>query len=156
MISERLASALQPTILFGNCRILDDNGQLWGINKPCNCDLISWLLPEGESLIPVNPVQYFYTSDLHNLVGYFDETEEYVMDIDFLFRAVGSANCLYVDRLFGNFRLISGTKTLGDIKDGKSEERLIELRKNYIRKLPLRTRIRYELRSILNSTSLKR
>ena len=151
VVDEVLHSAGRPAILVGNCSIWDDCGKLWGTNKPVTCDLIEWLLPGGDILIPVNPVQYFYTSDLHFLIGDFDEREHYVMDIDFLFRAVSIARCYYIDQLFGNFRLISGTKTLSDMKAGRSEERFCKLRSSYVASLPLRTRFRYEIRRIRSS-----
>jgi glycosyltransferase involved in cell wall biosynthesis len=154
VVDEILHSAACPAILFGNCSIWDACGNLWGTNKPVTCDLIEWLLPGGEVLIPVNPAQYFYTSDLHSLVGDFDEREDYAMDIDFLFRAVRIAKCYYEDQLFGNFRLISDAKTALDMKAGTFEERFCKLRSSYVASLSLRNRLRYEVRRIRSSIQL--
>jgi glycosyltransferase involved in cell wall biosynthesis len=138
----------KPSILFGKCVIWDDMSQIWGIHEPKLIDVVEWLLPDGERLIPVNPVQYFYSSEIHSLIGYFDEDEHYVMDLDFLFRAIQVANNRCVNRVFGNFRLISGTKTLSDIQASTAEARFLRLRRKYIGNLSLRTRLAYESKRI--------
>jgi len=147
-VSDLLRQMEAPAILFGNCIIWNDSGEIWGVNKPKVMDIVEWLLPDGDGFIPVNPVQYFYTSDLHSLVGCFDEDEHYVMDMDFLFRAVQVANCHYIDRLFGNFMLIRGTKTLSDIQASTADARSLRLRRRYINSLPFRMRLMYEIKRI--------
>jgi glycosyltransferase involved in cell wall biosynthesis len=133
-----------PSILFGNCVIWNDKSEIWGVHEPKLIDVVEWLLPDGEGLIPVNPVQYFYSTDVHSLIGYFDEDEHYVMDMDFLFRAIQVAKHRYINRVFGNFRLISGTKTLSDIQASTADARLLRLKHKYIGNLPLRMRLIYE------------
>src|SRR5262245_22515083 len=96
-VSHLLKSMETPSMLFGNCNILDDVSATCGVSKPSVLDIVEWLLPQGDEFIPVNPVQYFYTSDIHSLIGYFDESDHYTMDMDFLFRAIPVANCCYVD-----------------------------------------------------------
>jgi len=136
----------RPAMLFGNCLAWNDAHEVRFENKPRLLDLIEWLLPDGDAFIPVNPVQYFYTTDIHSAVGYFDEDEHYVMDIDFLFRAIPVAHCQYVDRLFGHFLLVTGTKTLSDIEAGTADDRFMQLKLRYLQALPLRVRLLYELK----------
>jgi hypothetical protein len=152
IVVDLLGQMKAPAILFGNCNIWNDSGEKWGVNKPGVLDLVEWLLPGGDGFIPVNPVQYFYTSDLHSSIGYFAEDEHYVMDMDFLFRAVQVANCQYIDRVFGNFMLIRGTKTLSDIEASTAPARFSKLKRKYIHTLPLRMRLIYEMKKVARST----
>jgi glycosyltransferase involved in cell wall biosynthesis len=147
-VSDLFQELRPPAILFGNCIAWNESGEIRFVNKPEVLDLVEWLLPEGDRFIPVNPVQYFYTSDLHPLIGNFDENEHYVMDMDFLFRAVQVANCRYIDRLFGHFRLIPGTKTLADIQAATADARFLCLKRKYVKSLPFRTRLVYEMKRI--------
>jgi glycosyltransferase involved in cell wall biosynthesis len=152
-VSSEFRDMREPSILFGNCVIWNDMSEIWAVHEPKLIDIIEWLLPDGESLIPVNPVQYFYTADVHSLIGDFDEDEHYVMDTDFLFRAIQVANHRCVNRVFGNFRLISGTKTLSDIQASTAEARFMRVRRKYIRNLPLRMRLAYESKRIARQLS---
>ena len=138
----------RPAILFGNCNIRDDLAEITWVSKPVVLDIVEWLLPNGDKYIPVNPVQYFYTTDVHSIIGYYDEDEHYIMDADFLFRAVRIINTRYIDKLFGNFMLISGTKTLCDIEASTAEARFWQLRLKYIRSLSPLVRLIYKSKRI--------
>ena len=152
-VSSAFQDLREPSILFGNCVIWNDMSEIWGVHEPKLIDIVEWLLPDGDKLIPVNPVQYFYSADVHSLIGYFDEDDHYVMDIDFLFRAIRVANHRCVNRVFGNFRLISGTKTLSDIQASTADARFLRLRRKYVGKLPPRMRLTYESKRIARRLS---
>ena len=148
IISTEFRNMKKPCIVFGNCLIWNDMSEVWGMHEPKLIDIVEWLLPGGDKLVPVNPVQYFCSADLHSLAGDFDQDEHYVMDADFLFRAIQIANHCYVNRVFGNFRLISGTKTLSDIQACTADARYVRLKRKYISSLPLGTRLKYEIKRI--------
>jgi glycosyltransferase involved in cell wall biosynthesis len=148
MTSDALEAMRPPCMLFGNCVAWKESGEVWFVNKPEVLDLVEWLLPGGDKFIPVNPVQYFYTADVHSLVGGFDEDEHYVMDMDFLFRAIQVASSRYIDRLFGNFRLVPGTKTLADIEASTADARFLRLKRRYVSSLPFSRRLAYEAKRI--------
>jgi glycosyltransferase involved in cell wall biosynthesis len=147
-VSNEFRDMREPSILFGKCVIWNDMSEIWGMHEPKLIDIVEWLLPDGDKLIPVNPVQYFCSADVHSLVGDFDEDEHYVMDMDFLFRAIQVTSHRCVNRVFGNFRLISGTKTLSDIQASTADARFLRLRHKYIASLPLRMRLTYESKRI--------
>jgi hypothetical protein len=64
------------------------------------------------------------------------------MDLDFLLRAVQVANVRYVDEVWGNFRLIEGTKTLADMHSGTVMHRQDHVMRRYRKDLPLPQRMR--------------
>jgi len=145
-VSSAFQGMSRPSMVFGNCIIWNDASEIWGVHEPKLIDIVEWLLPSGDGLIPVNPVQYFYSADLHALIGNYDEGEymHYIMDAEFLFRAIQVTNHRYINRVFGNFRLISGTKTLSDMQESIADSRFLRLKQKYISRLPLRMRLRYE------------
>jgi glycosyltransferase involved in cell wall biosynthesis len=130
-----------PSIVVGNCRIIDDDGETLAINRPQVFDREALLRPENGGLIPVNPTQYFYHRSLHDRIGPYDVDEHYMMDLDFWLRAVcATDSILYVDELFGNYRLIRGTKTYQDIQAGTLQPRFEALLRRHRRELPWRAR----------------
>jgi glycosyltransferase involved in cell wall biosynthesis len=153
-VSHAFREMKRPSIVFGNCVIWNDMSEVWGVHEPKLIDIVEWLLPNGDRLVPVNPVQYFCSVDLHSLVGEFDEDEHYVMDADFLFRAIQIAHHRYVNRVFGNFRLISGTKTLVDIQASTADARFMRLKRKCIGNLPLSTRLTYERKRIARRVAI--
>ncbi len=149
-VSSEFRDMREPSILFGKCVIWNDRSEIWGVHEPKLIDIVEWLLPSGDGLIPVNPVQYFYSANLHALIGDYDEGEylHYIMDAEFLFRAIQVANHRCINRVFGNFRLISGTKTLVDMQASTADARFLRLKGKYIASLPLRKRLTYESKRI--------
>ena len=72
------------------------------------------------------------------------------MDADFLFRAIQALNVCYVDKLFGHFLLIPGTKTLADIQSDTAGARFLRLKRKYLGTLPFSVRLRYLFRHMLS------
>jgi glycosyltransferase involved in cell wall biosynthesis len=123
----------EPALLVGNCNVLGENNQLLYVNKPDRLEQIDFLL--GNSC-PLNPSSYFYHKSLHEKIGYYDETDHFSMDVDFLFKAVDAAHVLYVDKCWGNFSYIPGTKTYEDVKSGGNKKRIDLLHKKFFNKFP--------------------
>lgn len=126
-----------PALLVGNCNVWNDQGSLILVNKPKKLRLADLLLGPNINPFPLNPSAYFYHTELHQQVGYYKVDDPYTMDIDFIFKAVQRANIHYVDETWGNFRLISGTKTLEDMRRGTATSRQVLLLKSYRKELPL-------------------
>ncbi len=126
------------SLLVGNCKVWDNNGDIQWVNKPKNLE-ITKLLTGCELLypFPVNPSAYFYNKSLHEKIGDFDINEHYTMDIDFILKAAMYKKPFYVDKPFGNFRYIEGTKTFNDMKSNLSEKRFKHTIEIYREKLPL-------------------
>ncbi|HCR37013.1 MAG TPA: glycosyltransferase [Opitutae bacterium] len=129
--------APDPTLFMGNCTMRDAQDAVIGINKPearSQMDII-----KGKSF-SYNPSAYFYHKSLHDLAGYYDEGEHYVMDLDFLLRIIDLANIEYHDALWGNFRFMEGGKTFGDAQDGTLWRRCDTLFQKYLKRRSLKDR----------------
>jgi glycosyltransferase involved in cell wall biosynthesis len=126
----------EPSLLVGNCRVWDTQGNCQFINKPRRLQLKDLLLGPQINPFPVNPSAYFYHKSLHDRVGIYSLEEHYTLDVDFLLRAVQVAHLQYVDQLWGNFRNIEGTKTLEDNRNGLNAKRIVRLMRHYRQFLP--------------------
>ncbi len=131
-----------PTLLVGNCNFWDAKGQLMSVHKPKGLTLWKILAsPTKVYSFPANASMYFYHRTLHDRVGLYKIDEHYVMDLDFILRAVQAAHVKYVDETWGNFRYHEATKTFQDRRQGKSQERAHYYFELYRRKLPWLQRI---------------
>jgi len=153
----------EPSLLVGSCNILGDEGELLGVSRPRGLRLTRALVYENMAILPVNPAAYFYHASLHRQIGHFAAGEDYVMDIDFLLRAIGVARVQCIPETLGNFRLIEGTKTRRDMERGLADERFQNLLEKHRGQLPehlkwvvaaeaLRTRMYFALRRLVRST----
>lgn len=120
-----------PSLLVANCNVWHNNNQLINVNKPRELNLSDLLLGFHVNPFPINPSAYFYHKFLHELIGLYDVNEHYVLDVDFLFRAVQVANIEYVDETWGNYRQFENTKTVESINSGKSTQRVERLIRKY-------------------------
>lgn len=128
-----------PALLVGNCNVIDDNNQLKEVNKPSKLGIADLLLLKAP--FPWNPSAYFYHKSLHQQIGPYKVDEHYFMDIDFILRAVQVANVKYVDEVWGNYRQITGSKTVERSKARKHGYYYYKLLEKYIRKLPSKQRV---------------
>lgn len=140
-IKEIFENLPEPSLIVGNCNVWGPNNELIYINKPSRLTLYD--ITSGRPF-PVNPSSYFYHKSLHQRIGPFDVDNSHTMDLDFLLRAVQSANLEYVDETWGNFRFIEGTKTYEDQKVKLAFLRLKNLLKKYRKELPFFQRIQSE------------
>jgi len=127
-------TAKANSFLVGNCRVLHEDGSVYMINKPFPFDPVSFILDYN---FPYNPSAYFYHKSLHYQVGMYEESDHLTMDIDFLFRILPIANIQYVDRILGNYLMVSDSKTMKEISAGRNFENLISVFKKYESKLSL-------------------
>jgi glycosyltransferase involved in cell wall biosynthesis len=132
-VTELFADLEEPALLVGNCKILDDDGQIKYINKPNKLRVTTLLLL--LSPFPLNPSAYFYHKSLHQKIGLFDVEDHYMMDLDFILKAVQAANVKYVDETWGNHRQISGTKTVSLMQSGRHEAHFEDLLKKHSQNL---------------------
>lgn len=126
----------EPSFIVGNCNVLNDRDVIQYVNKPKELSIIPLLLNKVPH--PFNPSAYFYHKKLHDWIGLYDTNEHYVMDLDFIFKAVQRAvEVKYVDETWGNYRSIQGTKTNLSKANGQHIQLAKYIRKKHIRKLPL-------------------
>ena len=130
-VSETFKGLPLPSLLVANCNVWSDGDVLTFVNKPAKLKLSDLLLGFSVNQFPLNPSAYFYHTYLHEKVGLYKVDEHYVMDVDFLFRAIQVATVKYVNETWGNYRKIEGSKTVRDSINGQGYRRLECLRKNY-------------------------
>lgn len=99
----------EPSLLIGNCNVIDETGELLWLNRPDTS--YYQLLQVWRFKMPNNPSSYFYHRSLHERIGEFDIDEHYVMDYEFLLKAFRASNVVYVDKTFGNYRMYADNKT---------------------------------------------
>jgi len=130
---------LEPSLLVGNCNVLNHDDAIKYVNAPKNLNWKDVLLKKAPH--PFNPSAYFYHSSLHSKIGVYDVDNHYTMDLDFLLKALRIANVKYVDRVLGNYRSIEGTKTNSSRNDGSFRKHSRRARINYISSLPFLLRL---------------
>jgi glycosyltransferase involved in cell wall biosynthesis len=111
------ANLPNPSLIVGNCRILGENDQLLDINYPRELNVFSLL--SLKSAFPLNPSAYFYHKTLHQKIGLYPTEEHYLMDLDFILKAIPNSHVVYHDEIWGNHRQIEGTKTLAYMNSGE-------------------------------------
>jgi glycosyltransferase involved in cell wall biosynthesis len=109
-----LAAATLPTLVVGDCRVVDENGNEKYWNRPRDLRVETLLLGWPYGQFPCNPSAYFYHKRVHDLVGGYDVRDHYAMDFDFLLSCAEKVQTRYVASHWGNFRLIPGCKTYDD------------------------------------------
>jgi hypothetical protein len=111
-----------PALLVGNCNAWEEDALAY-VNRPSELRLEKLLLGPELYPFPFNPAAYFYDKRIHDLVGPYDESDEFTMDLDFLLRAVKVASVVYVDEVWGNFRVHPEAKTVRDRSHGAHDRR---------------------------------
>lgn len=138
-VQERFRTMPVPSLLVGNCRIVDESGNLKWINKP---DVRFFqILQPWRYMMPMNPVAYFYHRALHDRIGLYDENNHYAMDMDFLLKAIPASHVKYVDETLGNMRMYPGTKTHDSFADGTIKGNIQNLARHHARRMGLPYRI---------------
>jgi glycosyltransferase involved in cell wall biosynthesis len=146
-VSELFAGLPKPSLLVGNCNIWDDEGKISLVNRPAKLRITDLVLKRRINICPLNPAAYFYHKSLHDKIGLYDINEHYTLDIDFICRAVQSAHVRYVDEIWGNYRMIAGTKTVRDKQNGTCSARYSRVMEKYRKQLPLSQRIEVGVRN---------
>ena len=135
-VLELFGSFDAPTLLVGNCKLWRDGQELL-VNRPSDLRIESVLLGPHHRQFPFNPAAYFYDKEVHELVGFYDEDDDYTMDVDFLFRALAAVHSEYRDELWGHVRVHEQAKTVISKASGLNRGRLRRILKRHRRRLPL-------------------
>ncbi len=125
----------EPSLLVGNCNLLDNNDKIKSVNKPKRLKIVQLLTKTNFCIFPLNPSAYFYHKSLHQKIGFYQVDEHYMMDLDFIFKAVQNANVKYVNQILGNHRQIEGTKTINLVQSGNHSQHLSTLIEEHRKKL---------------------
>ncbi len=136
-----IAGLQRPHFIAGNCNVRNDADEIVYVNRPARLEVERLALGQDYFEFPCNPSAYFYPRALHDAVGLYDLNHHYMMDLEFILRAVRGAPTLYVNETWGNFRNIEGTKTVAHSRSGvaRRNNRLLYLAN--FRTLPFRTQL---------------
>ena len=124
----------EPSLLVGNCNIRGNNDKIKEVNKPNRLGVVKLIARINP--FPLNPSAYFYHKSLHQQIGLYKTDEHYMMDLDFLIKAVQKAHVKYVDEVWGNHRQIEGTKTVTLFQNGEHEEYIVRFLRKHRQNLP--------------------
>jgi glycosyltransferase involved in cell wall biosynthesis len=106
-----LATFSRPGVVFGDCRVLDEDGNTIRWNRPRDRRIQLLVQPVLWPMLPANPSAYFYHREVHDIVGGYDVANHYSMDVDFILAAIRLTPTRYIARHWGNFRMLPGCKT---------------------------------------------
>jgi glycosyltransferase involved in cell wall biosynthesis len=115
--------------ITGNCNVWDAQGELIYLNRPTPIEKHHVL---SGYHFPVNPTAYFYRKSIHEKVGFYNEKNHYNMDLEFIIQTVLQYKITYVDRIWGNFRMLPNSKTFSDQSNNQLEVRKRALLKRYL------------------------
>ncbi|WP_026840437.1 glycosyltransferase family 2 protein [Citrifermentans bremense] len=135
-----------PSLLVGNCNVWDDDGKLLFVSRPFRMSYENLLSGRFMEAFPMNPAAYFYHASLHRKIGLYDLDEHYAMDVEFILKAVQAANVVYLDRTFGNYRYLRGTKTYEQDQNGETQRVVRQVVYRHLKQLPLLRRLKLMLR----------
>jgi len=146
-VADLFKSLEEPAFVVGNCKLLAVGDRIIYTSRPSDLQIGKLVLCGlRKHCFPVNPSSYFYHRSLHATVGIYDVDLDFTLDVDFVLRAVQGAKVKYVNRDWGNFRLLPGTKTYQDyVATLNGPERVRPLIMKHIRRLPICERIPVEL-----------
>ena len=117
--------------ITGNCNVWDAQGELIYLNRPTPIEKHHVL---SGYHFPVNPTAYFYRKSIHEKIGFYNEKNHYNMDLEFIIQTVLQYKITYVDRIWGNFRMLPNSKTFSDQSTKQLEIRKHALLSSYLRK----------------------
>jgi glycosyltransferase involved in cell wall biosynthesis len=110
---------LSRTLVIGNLAISDASGTITHTTSRQRFGLYPLLLGE----MPINPLSYFYPRQLHQRIGWLDEADHFSHDLDLLIRLAPHLTPLSLPQVFGEFRMVDGSKTVQTIAEGSLQER---------------------------------
>jgi glycosyltransferase involved in cell wall biosynthesis len=109
-----------PRFIVGACNVLTTGDKIAYVNRPSVLKFENLMIDPRKWPFPCNPAAYFYPKAVHDVVGRYNIEEHFAMDLEFILAVVQAIKPLYINAVLGNFRLIPGTKTFRNIKDGSN------------------------------------
>jgi glycosyltransferase involved in cell wall biosynthesis len=120
-VINQLRNAPDLHFLVGNCNLRSLNGAILAVNKPHTLAFERLMLESPLFPFPSNPSAYFYDRRLHEIVGPYDITLRYTMDLEFILRMSRVAKICYTNETWGNFVLHDECKTASNGDQGRRE-----------------------------------
>lgn len=115
-VAQEFAEHGEADFIYGDGDVIDENGQLqweW-LSRPYNHGVMTtyhFLWNDFTNYIMQQST--FWRTCVHGQIGYFDESLDFAMDVEFWIRAgKNRLNLQHVPHKLGKFRMIEGTKSL--------------------------------------------
>ena len=135
----KFTSLTAPTIIFAKCNVIEENGEKIKTYNPRNISLSKIL---GTKEFPPNPSSYFYHKSLHEIVGLYDSDNHYSMDLEFLLKVIKmNIPIKTVNEVWGNFRLIKGTKTYKNMRSKEGVNEFNKIISRYLHQQPFQQKL---------------
>lgn len=136
-----VSSVPEPSLLIGNCNIWRSDTELIRVSRPQHFSIIELLVHTRE--FPQNPSSYFYHKSLHNQIGLYNTDEHFNLDVEFIYNAVQYAHVFRYDEVWGNYRMLPGTKTHNLLTSGQYKQEYYAFVERYMQKQSLKVRVAY-------------
>lgn len=120
----------------GECRVFFSNGRI--VHSKPRVSFMA-MLQWWNFDFPLNPSSYFYSPEIHNDIGLYDENDDYLMDYDFLLRVSKRFDIQLIDTILGNYRALPGCKSVDNAASNIVNLQKISL--NYQKNLNLLARL---------------
>jgi glycosyltransferase involved in cell wall biosynthesis len=101
-VVSRMSENTNVCVLYGNCRFVDDSGQLLYVQKP-----LSKVTYEKSirSLFSISHPSTFFRKSVFYKYGYYNESITFASDCEYIIRLLkNSAEFMYIDCALSNFR----------------------------------------------------
>jgi glycosyltransferase involved in cell wall biosynthesis len=128
-----------PSFVAANCNFLNSHDEVIAVSRPKKLNFL-WMLSRIYPY-PCNPSAYFYHKSVHQVIGEYDINDHYAMDLDFILRVVQHSKSVYIDEVWGNFRVIEGTKTFISSSEDNMDSRSLRIIKKYRGTLPAHEKV---------------
>jgi glycosyltransferase involved in cell wall biosynthesis len=124
-----------PAVLIGKLHVIGPAEEVIEVQFTEKLSLLNVLKYWKRNTYPGNPTCYFYHKKLHEIIGPYAIDDHFTMDYVFFIKASRVAHFYYFDEIWGNYRLIPGTKTFENNAEGKSRQMKESIFHQYKRKL---------------------
>lgn len=107
---EHLKPEKDIKVVAGMCNVAKPDGSVYVpafVPKTDFFHMMWW----WNAWFPINPTGYFYTREVQECVGGYDESDHYMMDYDFLLKVSLHYKIHVVERVWGNFRWLETGKS---------------------------------------------
>lgn len=124
--------------LVGLCKWWNTDGSLRELSRHRDYSLARCLIGK----FPPNPACYFYTRNIHALIGLYDMEEHYAMDLDFLIRAAPMCEKHFYNEVWGHFHMRDDCKTASAEARENSDRHKQRVIRKHMHTASLPTRVR--------------
>lgn len=132
LVASKYILSNKPIFIVAKSNLVNEDGTFIYTNHPCT--ELYQIHQLWRFSMPQNPVAYFYSPRIHDIIGPYNTEEHFAMDYEFLLKAYKISNIVYVDEIIGCCRYYKETKTFVNGPE-KSLENIKRLTFSYSKKI---------------------